>query len=97
MIDRESAYEELNAKVDERTKEEAEEKAKEAKEKARDAKEKAKAKRKKKTPTRRRSSGRRRKSASDHLMYEIKLVGRQIVRSQGRRILRGILGGMMRR
>jgi len=95
-IDRESAYEELNEKVEKRTKEEAKEKARE---KERDVKEKAKAKTKtrKKPSTRRRSSGRRRKSASDHLMYEIKLVGRQIVRSEGRKILRGILGGMMRR
>lgn len=89
-IDRESAYEELNAKMEDRAKEEAEEKAKEVKEKT-------KTKPKKKTTTRKRSSGRRRKSASDTLMYEIKLVGRQIVRSEGRKILRGILGGMMRR
>ena len=92
MVDRESAYEQLNEKVETRAKEEAEEKAKEAKEKARE-----KTKTRKKTPTRKRSSGRRRKSASDHLMYEVKLVGRQIIRSQGRKILRGILGGMMRR
>ena len=92
MVDRESAYEQLNEKVEKRAKEEAEEKAQEAKEKARE-----KAKAKKKSSTRKRSSGRRRKSASEHLMYEIKLVGRQIVRSEGRKILRGILGGMMRR
>jgi DNA helicase HerA-like ATPase len=83
MVDNESAYEQLNEKVEARAKEEAEEKAK--------------AKTKKKTSTRKRSTGRRRKSASEHLMYEIKLVGRQIVRSEGRKILRGILGGMMQR
>ena len=87
MIDRESAYEELEEKTI-KMKEEAE------KAEAKAAKEKAKAKKK---PTSRRSSGRRKKTATDHIMHEVKLVGRQMVRSQGRKILRGILGGMMRK
>jgi len=88
LIDRESAYEKLEAKTLEREKdeEEAEEKDVEAK------KEKAPAKK-----TTRKTSGRKKKSAGDLLAYEAKLMARQLVRSQGRRILRGILGGLMRR
>ena len=89
MVDRESAYEELEAKTA-KLKEEAE------KAEAKAEKEKASAKKKKST-TRKRSSGRRKKTATDHILHEVKLVGRQMVRSQGRRILRGILDGMMRR
>jgi DNA helicase HerA-like ATPase len=89
MVDRESAYEELEAKTA-KLKEEAE------KAEAKEVKEKTAAK-KKKTTTRKRASGRRKKTATDHILHEVKLVGRQMVRSQGRRILRGILGGMMRR
>lgn len=87
MVDRESAYEELEEKT-QKMKEEAEKAA------AREAKEKAKAKKK---PTARKSSGRRKKTATDHILHEVKLVGRQMVRSQGRKIIRGILGGMMRK
>jgi len=91
MVDRESAYEMLKKKTA-KIKEEAE------KSEAKKAKEaKKKTARKKKTPTRRRSSGRRRKTAGDHILHEVKLVGRQLIRSQGRKIIRGILGGMMRR
>ena len=93
MVDRESAYEALNEKTERQAKEEIKEKEAEAKAK----KKVTKAKPKKKTTTRRRSSGRRRKSASEHIMHEVKLVGRQLVRSEGRKLLRGILGGMMRR
>jgi len=89
MVDRESAYEELEAKTA-KLKEEAD------KAEAKEVKEKTAAK-KKKTTTRKRASGRRKKTATDHILHEVKLVGRQMVRSQGRRILRGILGGMMRR
>ena len=85
MIDRESAYEELEEKTA-KLKEEAE------KAEAKAAKEKTK----KKTTTRK-STGRRKKSATDHILHEVKLVGRQMVRSQGRKIIRGILGSMMRR
>ncbi|MEP3889592.1 MAG: helicase HerA-like domain-containing protein [Hellea sp.] len=87
MVDRESAYEELEEKTI-KMKEEAE------KAEAKAAEEKAKAKKK---PAARKSSGRRKKTATDHIMHEVKLVGRQMVRSQGRKILRGILGGMMRK
>jgi len=93
MIDRESAYEMLNEKT-EKIKEEAK-KAKEADKKT--VKKKTATRKKKPTATTRRSSGRRKKTASDHIMHEVKLVGRQLIRSQGRRIIRGILGGMMRR
>ena len=101
-IDRESAYERLEeksvAREDEIEKSEAEEaKDKEdaAKEKAaaKKAKEKAAAK-KKKTKS---SSGRRKKSAGDMLAHEAKLMARQLVRAQGRKILRGVLGGLLRR
>jgi len=89
MVDRESAYEELEAKTA-KLKEEAEKAA------AKEVKEKTAAQ-KKKTTTRKRASGRRKKTATDHILHEVKLVGRQMVRSQGRKILRGILGSMMRR
>ena len=45
----------------------------------------------------RKRSGRRRKSAGEMVGYEAKLIVRQIVRSQGRKMLRGLLGSMMRR
>jgi len=92
MVDRESAYEMLNEKTA-KIKEDAKKKAEKA---TKDAKKKTPT-RKKKTTTRRRSSGRRKKTAGDHIMHEVKLVGRQLMRSQGRKIIRGILGGMMRR
>ena len=97
-IDRESAYEKLEAKSIEREKAAEEAEAKEAKEEADAKAEKAKTtkdKAKKKAPTRKRT--RRKKSAGDVIGYEAKLIARQILRSQGRRMLRGILGGMMRR
>ena len=103
-IDRESAYEilENRTSIDKKKENEAakkEAREKKAQEKAQEkAKEKAKEKSraKKKTSTRKRS-GRRKKSAGDHIMYEAKLVARQIARQHGRKILRGILGSMTRR
>ncbi|MEP3655420.1 MAG: helicase HerA-like domain-containing protein [Litorimonas sp.] len=92
-IDRESAYEKLEAKAI--AHEEAAEKAAEKAE-ADAKKEKAEAAKKKKKTTKRRS-GRRKKTVGETLAYEAKLVTRQIVRSQGRKILRGLLGGLMRR
>ena len=92
-IDRESAYEMLEAKA--LAHEEAAEKAAEKAE-ADAKKEKAAAAKKKKSPTKRRST-RRKKSVGQTLGYEAKLIARQIVRSQGRRILRGLLGGLIRR
>jgi DNA helicase HerA-like ATPase len=88
MIDRESAYEKLEAKTLEREKNAEKETEKEAEAK----KEKAPAKK-----TTRKRSTRKKKSAGDMLAYEAKLIARQLVRSQGRRILRGVLGGLMRR
>lgn len=92
-VDRKSAYEILDAKRAAHKK--AQEKAlkKEAAEKAKAAKRKSSSR---KTTTRRKST-RRKKSATDVVMHEVKLVGRQILRREGRKILRGILGGFMRR
>lgn len=84
-VDRESAYEVLKKKT------EAMEKA-EAKAQADAEKAKEKAAERKKTPSRR-----NKKSATSQILHEVKLVGRQIVRSEGRRIIRGILGTFMRR
>lgn len=87
-VDRKSAYEILE------TKRKAH---KESLEKARkkEAAEKAKASKRKTAPKRR--STRRKKTATDVVMHEVKIVGRQILRREGRKILRGILGGFMRR
>ena len=101
-IDRESAYERLEEKSVAREDEIEKSEAKEAKDKedaekekaaAKKAKEKAAAK-KKKTKS---SSGRRKKSAGDMLAHEAKLMAKQLVRAQGRKILRGVLGGLLRR
>lgn len=92
-IDRESAYEQLDKRAEKREKAEREAREKEEKEDAAAAKRKAKTK----TSTRRRSTGRRKKSAGEMLAHEAKLVARQLVRSEGRRMLRGLLGGLMRR
>ena len=89
MIDRESAYEMLEARAV--AHEEAAEKAE-----AEAKKQKSDAAKKKKAPTKRRST-RRKKTVSQTLGHEAKLIARQIVRSQGRRILRGLLGGLIRR
>jgi len=93
MIDRESAYEMLEARAV--AHEEAAEKAAEKAE-AEAKKQKSDAAKKKKAPTKRRST-RRKKTVSQTLGHEAKLIARQIVRSQGRRILRGLLGGLIRR
>ena len=92
-IDNESAYEKLEEKSVAREKEIDKAEAKKAKEDAKEAKEKAAAK-KKNTKSK---SRRRKKSAGGVLAHEAKLIARQLVRSQGRRILRGVLGGLMRR
>ncbi len=92
-VDRESAYEVLEEKTLAREKaaiEAEEEEARAAKKEA----ERKKAARKK--PTRKRST-RRKKSAGDVIAYEAKLIARQLIRREGRRILRGVLGGLMRR
>lgn len=88
FIDRESAYEILEKRTTLEEKEEI---------KAKEAEVKAKKKPAKKTPTKRKTSGRRKKTAGDHILYEAKLVARQIARQHGRKILRGILGSMTRR
>ena len=87
-VDRESAHEMLAARRAEIA---------EAQAKAEAAEEKAKvAAAKKKTSTRTRS-GRRKKTTGEVIGHEVKLVARQLARQQGRRLIRGILGGMMRR
>lgn len=87
-VDRESAYEVLakRAEAMEKAAAKAEADAQKAKEKAA-----------RKKTTSRRSSSRRTKTASDHILHEIKLVGRQLMRTESRRIIRGILGGFMRK
>ena len=91
-VDRKSAYEILSAKRKEMEKRwEKERRDKEAAEK------KASKRRKPSSKSRSRSPGRRRKSAGGHISYEAKLIARQILRREGRRILRGVLGGLMRR
>ena len=93
-IDRESAYELLEGKAiaREQAEEEAEAKAKKAdKEVVEKAKSEAGSKAKRRTRTR------QKRSAGDVITHEAKLFARQMVRSQGRRMLRGLLGGLMRR
>ena len=85
VIDRESAYEILEKRTEVNEKEEAKAEKEKAKKKVKTAKKK----------TSKKSS--RKKSAGDHLMYEAKLVARQIARQHGRKILRGLLGSMTRR
>ncbi|MEP6342154.1 MAG: helicase HerA-like domain-containing protein [Maricaulaceae bacterium] len=88
MIDRKSAEEMLQSKRDAAVR---------AQEDAVKKSEKQAAKDKKKPSKTRKSSGRKKKSAGDHIMHEVKLVGRQLMRAQGRKLIRGILGSVMRR
>ena len=99
-IDRESAYELLEGKAIAREKAaaEAEAKSKKADEEAvKKQKKAASSKPKAGSKSKSRSRSRKKKSAGNVLAYEAKLVARQLVRSQGRKILRGLLGSMMRR
>lgn len=93
-IDRTSAYEELAAKEDAAA--EAAEDAREAEEKADTAEKKKKAKDKddEKTPSRKKRSRRKKDNV---IMEQIKYEGKLFMRREGRKILRGILGAMMRR
>ena len=85
-VDRESAHEMLAAK--------REAAAAEADKTKADGAESGKAK----TPAKRgRERGRSRKSMGETLGHEAKLVARQLVRTEGRRLIRGLLGGFMRR
>jgi DNA helicase HerA-like ATPase len=93
-IDRESAYEILGKKAESRAKSEAEA-AEKAEKEEKASKRKPKSKSKSKSTSRR--SSRQKKSTGQILGHEAKLVIRQIARSEGRRILRGILGGFIRR
>ena len=89
-IDRESAHEILAEK-----RKEAEAARKEAE--AEVEKQKAKAAKAKKKTAGGSSRRRRKKSLGQTLGHEAKLVARQLARQQGRKILRGVLGGLMRR
>ena len=89
MVDRKSAEEMLNAKREAINK--AQVKAQEK------ALAKAKKTTKKKATSKRKTSGRRKKSAGDYIAREAKYVARSLVRRQGMKILRGVLGSMMRR
>jgi len=98
VIDRESAYELLEKRT-----EKAEEDTTK-KDKTEDKKPKKPSSKREASTTKRRngrssgrSRGRRKKSAGEMLGYEAKLIARQLVRSQGRKILRGVLGSLMRR
>ena len=84
MVDRRSAHEIL-------LKKRAEVKAAQEKAATEKAAQEVKAAKKKKT------SSRSKKGASSKVMHEVKLVGRQILRTEGRRLLRNVLGGIMRR
>jgi len=93
---------EAKKEKDEDAKEKAQEKSKKDKakrEKAKKDKEKSASRNRSKNRSRSKSSrrGRRRKSPGEVVGYEAKLIARQILRSQGRKMLRGLLGSMMRR
>ena len=87
-VDRESAHEMLAERREKLAKQQAEAEKKAETEKAAAEKKKAKS---------RTSSGRRKKTAGETVMHEVKLVGRQLMRQQGRKLIRGVLGGLMRR
>ncbi len=96
-IDRKSAYEMLAAKRGAALEAQAKDLKKAEAEKVKSEKAKAKKSKASKTSSSRRRSSRSQKSTTDVLMHEVKLVGRQILRSEGRKIIRGVLGGFMRR
>jgi len=83
MIDRKSAEEILGTKRSERAEAQAKAAAAVAEEK--------------KTKKAARSTGRRKKSAGGVVAREAKLMARYMVRAQGRRLLRGVLGSILRR
>jgi len=81
-VDRKSAYEILEAK----RKEMRETQVKAEAEKVKTSKTKTKSR-----------SRRKKKGVGGKIGHEVKLVARQIMRTEGRRLLRGVLGGLMRR
>jgi len=97
-IDRNSAYEILTQKrkdiseAQKKSQIEAEKKSVKAAKKSTQSKKSTTSK----TSTKR-STSRRKKSTGSKMMHEVKLVGRQILRTEGRRLIRGVLGSMMRR
>ena len=95
MVDRESAYENLEKKAEKREKAEREAEEEEAKEEAAEQKRKE---REKRSSSSSRSRSRTRGRKKDSLIVrELKREGRLMLRRAGRNALRGLLGGMMRR
>jgi len=95
MIDRESAYEMLEAKSIAR--EEAAEKAEDAEVDAKEAKDKAKKEAVEERRSARESARQKKKTPGNLIAREAKLMARQFARAQGRKLLRGVLGGLLRR
>ncbi len=93
-IDRESAYEELYAKEEAAAK--ATEKARADEDKAKAAEKKKKERETDKAPSSSRKKRTRRKK-DNVIIEQIKYEGKLFMRREGRKILRGILGAMMRR
>ena len=96
-IDRESAYELLEGKAIAREEAAAKAEADAIKADAEKVRKQKDAKSKAGSKSKSRSRSRRRKSTGDMVAHEAKLMARSLVRSQGRRMLRGLLGGLMRR
>jgi len=94
-IDRESAYELLEAKSVAR--EDAAEDAEEAKAEAKQAKDQAKQAAVQERRSARESARQKKKTPGNLIAREAKLMARQFARAQGRRIIRGVLGGLLRR
>ena len=94
-IDRESAYEVLEGKAEAREKAEVAQAKREAREAKTEAKRKAKEKAKSKAKSKPRRRSRRKRD--NVVVREIKREGRLIVRRAMRNVVRGLLGGMMRR
>ena len=94
-IDRESAYEVLEGKAEAREKAEVAQAKREAREAKTEAKRKAKEKAKSKAKSKPRRRSRRKRD--NVVVREIKREGRLIARRAMRNVVRGLLGGMMRR
>ncbi len=95
VVDRESAYEMLEAKSIAR--EEAAEKAEDAEVDAKEAKDKAKKEAAEERRSARESARQKKKTPGNLIAREAKLMARQFARAQGRKLLRGVLGGLLRR
>lgn len=94
-VDRESAYEMLEAKSIAREK--AAEEAEDLEAEAKTAKDEAKKAAVEERQSSRSSSSRKKRTPSGLVAREAKLMARQLVRAQGRKLLRGVLGSILRR